>query len=70
MSINRLESDNGCALAHGTAAGESLSARIAGNSATGIVCQGQALGTTTLRCAGNTRRNLDGTIDFLSNTCP
>ncbi len=70
ISGNRLESDSGCAIAYNTAAGETLSLRIAGNNATGTVCQGQALGTTTLRCAGNTRRNLDGSVDFLTNTCP
>lgn len=70
VSGNRLESDGGCAVGYSSATGETLSVRFAGNNATGILCQGQALGTTTLRCAGNTRRNLDGTLDFLSNTCP
>jgi hypothetical protein len=70
LSLNRLESDNGCAIGYSTAAGETLGLRLTGNSTTGIVCQGQALGTPTLRCAGNTRRNGDGSVDFLSNACP
>jgi hypothetical protein len=70
VSGNRLESDNGCAVVYSTATGETMTVRLAGNDATGILCQGQALGTTTLRCAGNTRKNLDGSLDFLATTCP
>lgn len=70
LSNVRLESDTGCAVAYNTAAGETLSLRLTSSSLTGIFCFGQNLGSSTLRCAGNTRRNGDGTVDFLSNLCP
>lgn len=70
LSNLRLESDTGCAVAYNTAAGETLSLRLTSSSLTGIFCFGQNLGSSTLRCAGNTRRNLDGTVDFLTNLCP
>lgn len=70
VSNTRIESDTGCALTWSTQATETLSLRLTGSSLTGIFCSGQSLGTSTLRCAGNTRRNLDGTLDFLPTTCP
>jgi hypothetical protein len=70
LSNLRVETDAGCAVAYNTATGETLSLRLTSSSLTGITCFGQNLGTSTLRCAGNTRRNPDGTVDFLTNVCP